>query len=205
MAIGNIKHVIFDVGNVFVRWSPEEIVRLTFGNQCDVESLAKQLFHSEIWFAINRGKLTETDTKHAFMQTCHLTSEQADELFFYIKESLIPLYGTLSLMQRLKAAGYSAYALTDNVHEIVSHLKARHTFWQHFDGEIISAEFGCMKPGKAIFTHLLERYQLAADDCVFLDDVLANVEGAKQVGLHGIQFFNAAQAERELRELGLVF
>ncbi|MEQ2353202.1 hypothetical protein [Pseudoalteromonas piscicida] len=46
---------------------------------------------------------------------------------------------------------------------------------------------------------------MAAGDCVFLDDVLANVEGAKQVGLHGIQFFNAAQAERELRELGLVF
>ncbi|AXQ98593.1 HAD family hydrolase [Pseudoalteromonas piscicida] len=205
MATCNIKHVIFDVGNVFVRWSPEEIVRLTFGNHCDVESLAKQLFHSEIWFAINRGELTEAETKQAFMRICHLTSDQADELFFYIKESLIPLYGTLSLMQRLKMAGYSAYALTDNVHEIVSHLKARHTFWQHFDGEIISAELGCMKPGKAIFTHLLERYQLEAGDCVFLDDVLVNVEGAKQVGLHGIQFFNAAQAERELRELGLVF
>ncbi|MEK0157608.1 HAD family phosphatase [Pseudoalteromonas piscicida] len=205
MATCNIKHVIFDVGNVFVRWSPEEIVRLTFGNHCDVESLAKQLFHSEIWFAINRGELTEAETKQAFMRICHLTSDQADELFFYIKESLIPLYGTLSLMQRLKMAGYSAYALTDNVHEIVSHLKARHTFWQHFDGEIISAELGCMKPGKAIFTHLLECYQLEAGDCVFLDDVLVNVEGAKQVGLHGIQFFNAAQAERELRELGLVF
>ncbi|PCK33160.1 HAD family hydrolase [Pseudoalteromonas piscicida] len=205
MAICDIKHVIFDIGNVFVRWSPEEIVRLTFGNNCDVERLAKQLFHSDIWFAINRGELTEAETKQAFIQTCQLTAEQADELFFYVKESLIPLYGTLALMQRLKAAGYSAYALTDNVHEIVSHLKARHTFWQHFDGEIISAELGCMKPGKAIFTHLLERYQLAANECVFLDDVLANIEGAKQVGLHGIQFFNAEQAERELRGLGLAF
>ncbi|MEJ6474164.1 HAD family phosphatase [Pseudoalteromonas piscicida] len=205
MAICDIKHVIFDIGNVFVRWSPEEIVRLTFGNNCDVERLAKQLFHSDIWFAINRGELTEAETKQAFIQTCQLTTEQADELFFYVKESLIPLYGTLVLMQRLKAAGYSAYALTDNVHEIVSHLKARHTFWQHFDGEIISAELGYMKPGKAIFTHLLERYQLAANECVFLDDVLANIEGAKQVGLHGIQFFNAEQAERELRGLGLAF
>ncbi|GEK11961.1 HAD family hydrolase [Pseudoalteromonas peptidolytica] len=205
MAICRIKHVIFDVGNVFVRWSPEEIIRLTFGSECDVVGLSKQLFHSETWFAINRGELSEAQTKQAFIQHCRLTSEQAEELFFYIKESLIPLYGTLSLMQRLKAAGYSAYALTDNVHEIVSHLKARHTFWQYFDGEIISAELGCMKPGKAIFTHLLEHYQLAAGDCVFLDDVLANVEGAKQVGLHGIQFFNAAQAERQLRELGLIF
>ena len=44
-----IKNVVFDVGNVLVRWSPLEIVRLTFGNDVDAEKLAKDLFMSTIW------------------------------------------------------------------------------------------------------------------------------------------------------------
>ena len=49
-----IKNVVFDVGNVLVRWSPLEIVRLTFGNDVDAEALAKDLFMSTIWLDLNK-------------------------------------------------------------------------------------------------------------------------------------------------------
>ncbi|HDM7598167.1 TPA: hypothetical protein PZ808_003109, partial [Staphylococcus aureus] len=58
-----IKNVVFDVGNVLVRWSPIEIVRLTFGNDVDAEALAKDLFMSAIWLDLNKGLITETQAK----------------------------------------------------------------------------------------------------------------------------------------------
>lgn len=42
MESSQIKNVVFDVGNVLVRWSPPEIVRLTFGHSVDAEQMAKK-------------------------------------------------------------------------------------------------------------------------------------------------------------------
>lgn len=42
-----------------------------------------------------------------------------------------------------------------------------------------------------------------AEECVFLDDTLPNVEAAKALGIQGIHFTTKEQAERELRELGV--
>ncbi|WP_367990256.1 HAD family hydrolase [Vibrio sp. NTOU-M3] len=198
-----IKNVVFDVGNVLVRWAPEEIVRLTFGNDVDVQVKAKAIFGHELWLALNRGEFTEEDVKKQYQIELGLSEDELDTLFFYVKESLIPIYGSLALLRALKSQGYKVYALTDNVHEIVTFLKQRYEFWHEFDGAIVSAEVGCLKPGKEIYHHLLAQYDLNPEQTVFLDDMLPNVEGAQQVGIHGIQFLNAQQATQALNKLGV--
>ena len=50
----------------------------------------------------------------------------------------------------------------------------------------------------AVFRHLLDTFDLRPEESVFIDDVLANIEGAKQLGLHTIWFKDAAQCRREL-------
>ncbi|MCE9833088.1 HAD family phosphatase, partial [Vibrio diabolicus] len=56
-----IKNVIFDVGNVLVRWSPVEIVRLTFGHSVEAEKMAQLLFSSQIWKDLNKGIISEKE------------------------------------------------------------------------------------------------------------------------------------------------
>jgi putative hydrolase of the HAD superfamily len=58
-----------------------------------------------------------------------------------------------------------------------------------------------MKPEPEVFMHLLATFNLRAEECVFIDDLLANIESAKQVGLHTIWFKNAAQCRRELEQI----
>jgi FMN phosphatase YigB (HAD superfamily) len=48
---------------------------------------------------------------------------------------------------------------------------------------------------------LLATFNLRAEECVFIDDFLANIESAKQVGLHAIWFKDAAQCRRELDQI----
>nr|WP_162064581.1 HAD family phosphatase [Vibrio taketomensis] len=198
-----IKHVIFDIGNVIVRWAPLEIVRLTFGDSPRAETLAKQIFQSTLWRDINLGKLSEAELKTALQAEFELSALQADMLMYYVKQTQLELYGSVELIKRVKAAGYGVYALSDNVHEIVAFLKQQYDFWPLFDGAVISAEVGYLKPQSEIYQILLESHQLCAKECVFIDDMPHNVEGAKAIGMAAIQFENALQCQQALHHLGV--
>lgn len=70
-----------------------------------------------------------------------------------------------------------------------------------FDIVIISAEVGLMKPDAAIYALVLERLGVQADEAVFIDDFVENVDGAQQSGLHAIHFQSRQQALEELDAL----
>lgn len=200
-----IKNVVFDVGNVLVRWSPIEIVRLTFGNDVDAEALAKDLFTSAIWLDLNKGLITETQAKQRYQLEKQLSESEAERFFYYVKHTQLLIYGSVDLLKRIKSAGYRVFALTDNVVEIVEYLKATYDFWPLFEGTTVSAEFGLLKPQPEIYQSLLETHQLLAKETVFLDDMPYNVEGAREVGIEAIQFKHAEQCECKLKAMGLSF
>ncbi|MCS0389558.1 HAD family hydrolase [Vibrio diabolicus] len=200
-----IKNVIFDVGNVLVRWSPVEIVRLTFGHSVEAEKMAQLLFSSQIWKDLNKGIISEKEAKLCYQREHQVTAEEMDRFFYYVKHTQILLYGSVELLKRVKSAGYRVYALTDNVNEIVEHLRATYEFWPLFDGAIISSEVQLLKPQAEIYQALLSTYQLQAEETVFLDDMPYNVEGPRAVGMEAIQFENAQQCESELKAMGLCF
>lgn len=152
-----------------------------------------------------QGQLTEQQAKQQYQSTLGLSEAECERLFYYIKETQIQIFGTVDLIKRLKQANYRLYALTDNVHEIVEHLKHRYDFWPLFESATISAELGMLKPSADIYHSLLSSNNLIAQETVFLDDMQYNVDGAIHCGLYAIQFSDAQLAEDALRELGLEF
>lgn len=205
MAATQIKNVIFDIGNVVVRWSPLEIIRLTFGDHIDTPAKAREVFQHSIWMDLNKGRLTEDQAKQAYQQQLNFSELESEKLFFNVRQTLTPLYGSQQLIERLKQAGYGVYALTDNVTELVDYLKQQYDFWPLFDGATVSADVDMLKPQAEIYHHLLQSNNLVGEECIFLDDMPHNVEGAKAVGIDAIQFAHAHQAEQELKERGLAF
>lgn len=203
MSANEIKNVVFDVGNVIVRWSPLEITRLTFGDIEDIEPRARSIFQSAIWLDLNKGLFTEDEAKLRYQCELNLSPLECDRLFYYVKQTQILLHGSVELIERVKRSGYGVYALTDNVVEIVEYLKKTCEFWPLFDGAAVSAELGMLKPQPAIYQALLSNNGLEASETVFIDDMPYNVEGAKAVGMAGIQFTDAAQCENSLQALGV--
>ncbi len=200
-----IKNIVFDIGNVLVRWDSLAIVEAAFGLAGN-EALTRRhaLFvESDIWRALNRGEHTEAGAKRAYVEAGRLTEDEAERLFAALYESLHLLADTPPLMERLAAAGYRLFALTDNVREIVAHLEERHGWWAMFEGVTNSAELGCLKPDPRIYRHLVESNGLVPHETVFLDDMPGNVAGAHAAGLHAFVFTDAAQAERDLRSIGI--
>jgi putative hydrolase of the HAD superfamily len=86
--------------------------------------------------------------------------------------------------------------------ESIEHLERVYSFWDVFTGTVISSRVRLCKPEPAIYSHLLNAYQLAAADTVFIDDSMANVAAARELGIRTIRFETVEQCEHELRLLG---
>jgi putative hydrolase of the HAD superfamily len=203
-----IRNVIFDVGNVFVRWSPPDIVERCFDLQKGSDQnlqRAETLFRCLLWRRLNLGELTQEEAELAYQAEFGLSKEDASNLFFHVTDHQDLIDGTEAIARRLKHAGYRVFGLTDNVHEIVAHLKSRYRFWTLFEGAVVSAEIGLMKPDPAIFRHATETFGLVAAETVFFDDIQANVDGARSIGLEARLFTTPSRCEEDLRELRLSF
>jgi putative hydrolase of the HAD superfamily len=57
------------------------------------------------------------------------------------------------------------------------------------------------KPDAAIYELTLERVELPAEACVFVDDLEPNVAAAAGLGMHAVHFSETAQAIAELEAL----
>ena len=198
-----IKNIVFDIGNVVVRWDPDLIAARTFDGSGHGSDIKDAIFGDDLWLSWNRGERTEAEMKHAFAETLGLEAELLDRLFFHIKDSQDLNEDTVRLMRTLKASGFRLFALTDNVHEIVHYLKERYAFWDLFEHATVSAEVGVLKPSAEIFHHVLNTNGLHANETVFFDDVAKNVAGAKAVGIHSFVFTSVANALADLERLGV--
>lgn len=198
-------NVVFDVGNVLVRWAPVEIMRRALTESDDAQAWAQRFFGHPLWRDLNRGRFSEREAQAHYARELEMAPALVESVFHHVKATQDLVDGTSALLPRLQAAGYPMYALTDNVHEIVAYLRNRYDFWQYFRGVVVSAEIGLLKPEPDIFRHLLETHALQPENTVFIDDMKANVIGAREQGIHAIQFESAEQVARELKALGLVF
>jgi putative hydrolase of the HAD superfamily len=195
-----MKNIVFDIGNVLVKWSPSDIVETLFPEEPDKEALTLKIFKSPIWYDLNLGKLKIDEAIQLYKNELPSHSKQISSLFEVVKESLIPLKGSFELLQKIHETGRPLYSITDNINEIMVYLRARYSFWDKFKGVIVSAEEGVLKPNPQIYQTLLIRYGLVASDTLFLDDFEKNVIGAREVGMHAIQFTTAEACQKILQD-----
>ena len=200
-----IKNIVFDIGNVLVKWDPEGILKHVFPHE-DLPLLHKKIIQSETWRDLNLGKITEEQAILSYHKSLNIEKKKFVELFAYVKESFTPLEGSFELLEHFYKKNTAIYSITDNVHEFVSYLKNRYDFWDKFKGAAVSAELGVMKPSKEIYLYLLHTYKLIPEETLFLDDLMQNVEGARAVGMKALQFTNAEKCKEDLqREFDIYF
>lgn len=196
-----IKNIIFDVGNVLVKWAPHEVIQQVFPEQ-DPVKLYENMF--PIWLDLNLGKLSEYDAIIICRQQLNVSETQMSQLMHGLKTSQTPLPGSVELLEKLHTANIPLYSITDNIKEFIEYHHNYSNFLHYFKGIIVSADIGVLKPNKAIYKHLLEKYELNPVESVFIDDCIENVQGAISAGMHAFQFTDAESCERKLRELGVL-
>lgn len=184
-----IRNIIFDMGNVLIKFVPSQIVEeLGLESKEDEELLLRTVFHSGEWHQTDLGAMTEIDLWNSVSQKLpkHLLPYAYDIILEWDKD-MVPVPGMDDFVRTCKEKGYKIYLL--------SNASLRQPLYfpripgnQYFDGTVISAILGICKPDRRIYEYLLFKYGLKAEECVFIDDLPANIEAANEVGIHGILF-----------------
>lgn len=199
-----IRNILFDMGNVLIHFSPELYVGRLGVEEEEAHQLLRQVFHSVEWVQMDHGLIDEEEVVRRICRRLpdHL-HEAVRRLVFEWDEPILPMEGMYELVNDLKQAGYGIYLL--------SNASVRHPmYWpkipasRFFDGLVISAKEGIMKPREEIYLLLCSRFGLDPGECFFIDDLPANVEAARYVGMDGMVFGgSAAEVRRELCRAGV--
>ena len=184
-----LRNIIFDMGNVLIKYDPEYfILRLGIESSRDRALLLREIFASSDWPLLDAGKLSEED----LMQRLNLRLPErlhasAHRLLFHWDDPLIAIAGMEEFIQECKQLGLSIYLLSNASHR-------QKEYWNrvpghsYFDGTIVSAFTGFTKPMPEIYTYLLKHFCLKAEECLFVDDVYENIIGAERMGMKGFLF-----------------
>lgn len=190
--------VIFDLGAVLIDWNPRHLYRKLFTDEATME----QFFAETDLLNWNARQ----DGGYPFAQAVSELSEQFPHHEHYIRafherwEEMMPgaIQPTVEILAELRAQDYDLFALSNWSAETYPTAYARFEFLQWFRAVVISGELKVCKPHPRIYKHILSLIGRPANECIFIDDSLANYNAAVELGFQSIHFQSPAQLRAEL-------
>lgn len=198
---------VFDMGGVLLDWNPRHLYRKLIPDPEKMEQFLASVTTTQWHVVQDHGGDPAEATRQlqaefpahtaliaAFYGRFH---EMCDHAFPEMAE----------LVDRLHRAGTPLYLLSNAPAFLDDWLRGpaheRHPFLGHFRDYVVSGKVGCAKPGPQIYDLVCRTGRFQPGDAVFVDDVLANVDGAKAFGMHAVHHRSADETARALRALGL--
>lgn len=181
------KNIIFDIGNVLLEFSPKEYLKSKI-KEDKVEEVFKEIFQSEEWDMLDRGTISEEEAIKVISNRSNGNAELIKLAFENWYDILNPIEKTIEILKNLKKAGYKVYYLS-NFHLIAfEHVTSKHDFFNVFDGGVVSYEEKYIKPEVEIYNKIIDKYSLKTNESIFIDDLEANINKAKEAGIETILF-----------------
>ena len=196
--------VVFDLGGVLIDWDPRYAYRQMGGSEAEIEHFLEHVAVSEWNRQMDAGKpFAEAiaERKERFPEH----AEWLDAWWSRWPDMLGgAIDGTVQILRDLLDAGTPVYALTNWSAETFPIAQERFDFLDWFEGIVVSGEIQKAKPDAEIYHHLADDFGITLPEAVFIDDLPANVEAARSVGLHGIRFEGPEKLRLDLEALGLL-
>jgi len=195
-----IRNVYFDFGGVLVRTEdkgPRTRAAERFG--MTYRDLERVVFESETARLATTGEITEDAHWQACAEALGVSRDEMTAIgdeFFAGDRADTALLDYLRGLRPERKVG-----LISNAWSGLRAWLTRQGIDTVFDHMVVSAEVGLMKPDPRIYLLALERLGARAEESVFVDDVLVNVEAARSVGMAGIHFTQPQLALEELKRL----
>ena len=199
-----IKTVIFDLGGVyFTDGSARAIEQISATHGLSEESV-RDVLMGDLGTRYRTGEIAAGEFWDGALGAWKL-KVPADRLAALWLQTYEPIAGTVSLIDRLRGAGYELLYLSDNTQDRVEYLEATYGFRHRFADGVFSHDAGTRKPDPRIYEIVLDKASHPSSDCVYIDDKPAMLVPAEAMGMTVIAFENPDQVEAELLSHGLRF
>ena len=196
-----IKNIVFDLGNVILKGSPNIVLEQIKIDKKQYESIKNDFFND--WKSLDLGESTLREQLEKCKFDFEIDSEIEEKLLHYYKYRPFNVE-ILELIKELKNKGYKIYILSNNNKEAEKYLLEIPDF-KAFDGWIFSCDYQIMKPDPKIYNILFETYNLKPEECFFIDDSRKNIETGNKLGMAGFvlecEHNGIAELRKELKNV----
>ena len=189
------KSIVFDLGGVMIDFDPRGYLVDRLCNAEMEETVYDLTFGSEEWKLLDAGLISRAEGNHRMLEKAKAAGcafEVQCVLDDWIR-ILRPRLRMQELVRRMKNHGYQVYYLSNIPQDVLQQLQQQGVL-DRFDGGVASCEVHINKPDPRIYQALLDKYHLQAEECVFIDDRLENVQAAFSLGFVGIQMKSTVNA-----------
>jgi epoxide hydrolase-like predicted phosphatase len=199
----SIRAVLFDLGGVIVRTeyqAPRQHLAERFG--MDYEDIEKIVFGGGANGSAARatiGEITEEEHWHNVVKTLKQPANDYEKIRAEFFAGDVIDHAILDFLRSIKPKYKTG--LISNAWSGLRKSILREKFDDAFDYMIISAEVGAAKPDPRIFQIALEQVQVEANEAVFVDDFIENIEACQKVGMKGIRFKDPESAMKQVKAL----
>jgi HAD superfamily hydrolase (TIGR01509 family) len=195
-------YVVFDIGNVLIRWNPRNLFRRVMKDEARMERFLSAALSmdfvamTDIAADFSRAVRERAKAFPEFARELHLFDER------WVETIGGPIEENIALLRRLKAAGRPVYGLSNFA--TVKFALARQMFdvLNEFDHCVVSGHVGVAKPSPRIFEILFEGVGRKPHELLFVDDSPRNVEAAEALGMAAIRYAPGVDLESELKARG---
>jgi 2-haloacid dehalogenase len=197
-------NIVFDLGKVLIDWDPRYLYRKVFEDEADMEWFLATVCHPNWNLELDRGRsfddgVIEATARHP---------DYAEEIAMYRDRwmEMVPgaIEGSVAILEELHISGVPLYAITNWNGDSFRATRSRFGFLALFREIIVSGDEKLLKPDPAIYKLLTTRHALKTNECLFIDDSMKNVLGAKALGWQGHHFTSPEHLRKDLVERGLM-
>jgi 2-haloacid dehalogenase len=198
-----IKNIVFDFGGVLIDWNPRYFYNDIFTDKTEMEYFLKEICGPEWSMIQDAGMPSAIATKQLQEKFPGYTREIG--LFHKNWDSMIggEITENTRFLKPLKAK-YRLFGLTNWSAEYFPIVFERYAFFRNFEGIVVSGVEKMVKPNNDIYELLLKRYGLAANESLFIDDSIKNVDTANRLGFFTIHVNGDGSLEEQFLKLGLL-
>lgn len=195
-----ITTILFDSGGVITK-SVDPLLPEAFELQFGIPQSRFKELQATLWPDMDLGRRTEDEFWSCVFGACNI--EDGIEHGRRIYRNLIDeIPGTKQLIERLKGR-YTLVLVNNEVKEFDIARDEIVKFFHYFDYRMSSWMLGIKKPDPEYFQEVLRQIGKQPDECLFIDDKQENIETAKTMRIHSIQFINAEQLRKDCALFGI--
>lgn len=202
----HIRNIIFDFGGVLMDWNPRYFFKDYFNDDEKMEFFLKNIAVDEWNAEQDRGRSLAEGTE--ILVEKHPEWEKEIRAYYENWTTMLrsDIPENVEVLRKLANTDYELFGLTNWSHETFPYALANYNFFELFEEKIVvSGEEKLIKPNPEIWKVLLERYNIKAEESVFIDDNAKNVEMADSLGFITVRVKDDTDLEKELQKIGLAF
>lgn len=182
-----IKNIIFDLGNVIINYNQKKIINNFTKKEEEIKYIYDEIFHAPEWTLTDLGDITNDEAIEIINKRNEFKYEKLTQEFLHEWYKKQPINRDIvEIAKILKNNGYNLFVLSNMANQTYEYFK-NDEFFSLCTGIVISAHEHVKKPDEKVYRLLLDRYNLNAEECLFIDDDDSgkNYETANKIGIKG--------------------